>query len=123
MCCGSELNLNTEISSRLSPLPKNCFIAKQHNDELNTAAPKPSVDFTDTGVKVDSFFITPDNRIAVRKPDLLGKGDYEYYITRSAVEDERIRSAIQIRDTLTHLIAPKLMIIPARAPWIRYDSR
>ncbi|EDX9540767.1 helicase [Salmonella enterica] len=99
------LNLNTEISSRLSPLPKNCFIAKQHNDELNTAAPKPSVDFTDTGVKVDSFFITPDNRIAVRKPDLLGKGDYEYYITRSAVEDERIRSAIQIRDTLTHLIA------------------
>ncbi|HAG5135221.1 TPA: hypothetical protein G8555_004535, partial [Salmonella enterica] len=99
------LNLNTEISSRLSPLPKNCFIAKQHNDELNTAAPKPFVDFTDTGVKVDSFFITPDNRIAVRKPDLLGKGDYEYYITRSAVEDERIRSAIQIRGTLTHLIA------------------
>lgn len=100
-----DLNLNTEITSRLSPLPKNCFITKQRNDELNTVSSKVSVNFTDTGVKVDSFFITPDNRIAVRKPDLLGNGDYVYYDTRSAVEDERIRSAIQIRDTLTHLIA------------------
>ncbi|EQA7187308.1 hypothetical protein ACX8X6_005825, partial [Escherichia coli] len=61
-----DLNLNTEITSRLSPLPKNCFITKQRNDELNTVSSKVSVNFTDTGVKVDSFFITPDNRIAVR---------------------------------------------------------
>ncbi|MFH2790792.1 SNF2-related protein [Enterobacter hormaechei] len=100
----SGLDLRAEINNRFSVLPRNCFTSRTTvaNDEVADA--RPEVDFTDTGIKVDSFFVTPDDKIGIRKPDMLGKGDYEYYAPRSTAENDRIRSAIKVRDTLMRLI-------------------
>lgn len=98
------LNLREEINRRLSSLPRNCFTAEATLPNQAVDAPQPEMDFTDTDIKVDGFFITPDDRIGIRKADMLGKGDYEYFLPRSTAENERIRSAIQIRDTLMRLI-------------------
>ncbi|EME1983905.1 hypothetical protein VWW30_004295, partial [Cronobacter sakazakii] len=90
--------------NRFSVLPRNCFTSKTTVADDEVADARPEVDFTDTGIKVDSFFVTPDDKIGIRKPDMLGKGDYEYYVPRSTAENDRIRSAIKIRDTLMRLI-------------------
>lgn len=100
----SGLNLRDEINTRLSALPRSSFSAIATLQKEIDDKPQPSMDFTDSGIKVDGFFITPDDRIGIRKPDMLGKGDYDYFLPRSTAENERIRSAIQIRDTLMRLI-------------------
>ena len=100
----SGIDLRAEINNRFSVLPRNCFTSKTTVADDEVADSRPEVDFTDTGIKVDSFFVTPDDKIGIRKPDMLGKGDYEYYVPRSTAENDRIRSAIKIRDTLMRLI-------------------
>jgi hypothetical protein len=82
----SGLDLRAEINNRFSVLPRNCFTSKTTVADDEVADARPEVDFTDTGIKVDSFFVTPDDKIGIRKPDMLGKGDYEYYVPRSTVQ-------------------------------------
>lgn len=100
----SGLNLKEEINTRLSALPRNSFSATAALQGNIDDKPQPPMDFTDSDIKVDGFFITPDDRIGIRKQDMLGKGDYEYFHPRSTAENERIRSAIQVRVTLMRLI-------------------
>lgn len=100
----ADIVMTDEINRRLNVLPRNCFNPAQREQLADMSENKPPVSFDGTSIKVDSFFITPDNRIGIRKPDLLGNGDYDYVDTRSSAEDERIRSAIEIRDTLVKLI-------------------
>lgn len=102
-----DLNIQTEIEERLAHLPSNIFFSRpvHHNDSLTDTIARDRIDFTDSNIKVDAFFITPSNRVAVRQLDMLGAGAYAFVDTKSAKDEERIRSAIKIRDTLNQLIA------------------
>lgn len=98
------IDLHAEINNRLAVLPRNVFRPREPQHLELAQKEKPPVDFTDSPVRVDSFFITPDSRIGIRKPDMIGQGNYGYFEPRSVAEDERIRSAIELRDTLLQLI-------------------
>ncbi|MEQ1965695.1 helicase-related protein [Xenorhabdus nematophila] len=102
---GPELgDIKTEIIKRLDALPHNVFVNEnfviQEQDE-----DKPDVDFTDTVIKPDSFFITPNDRLAVRLEDIMGRQAYDYVNAANDTVEKRIRSAIDIRNSLYNLIS------------------
>jgi len=98
-----DTGLLNAIEQRLSALPKDIAIA--NNDlPIDDAAENVEVNFDNTFVKIDSYFKLPENQIAVRTADVMGKPTYRLHQSKNKTEDQRISSAIDIRDTVYTLI-------------------
>ncbi|HFE3442943.1 TPA: SNF2-related protein [Klebsiella aerogenes] len=98
-----NLDIGQALVERLSALPQNVYVPADPFTESLQAEQKLKIPAPE-GVTVGSFFVTPDERVARRLPDLMDEFDYEYVETRSEKDVERIISALAIRDTVKKLI-------------------
>lgn len=98
-------NLALAIAERLSVLPVNGYTpARNSGERVDSSAPeKPSLVLPDA-LKVGSFFLVPDGRIARRLPDLLADHDYVVIEPKNERAGERIKGMIQIREALRDLM-------------------
>ena len=92
------------IERRLAVLPQGVYrpaappgaAGGNDNDE-------PALTLPDT-LKVGSFFIAPNKRLARRLPDVLDEHDYAYVEPKTERAAERIKGLIGLRDTLRDLM-------------------
>lgn len=105
---GPGLDLVSAIEQRITALPQGILIAtKANNHQLGKHSEindKPELIIPES-TKIGSYFITQNNRIARRLPDVLDKHDYEYYAeTQNDRTGMRIRGMVRLRETLRELM-------------------
>lgn len=97
-----DVRLDEAIAQRLQVLPEGIYIPVQQQESLIAADDKPTLELPET-LKVGSFFVTPDNRLARRLPDVLDRSDYEYVEVKNERAEQRVRGMVIIRDNLRQL--------------------
>ncbi len=97
------IDLATAIAERIRHLPENIYAPVAAGNDVHLAADKPAINLPDT-VKVGSFFVTPNGRIARRLPNLLDQADYIYVEVQTERAAERIKGMIHIKGALRQLM-------------------
>ncbi|MHC8347779.1 Eco57I restriction-modification methylase domain-containing protein, partial [Pseudomonas sp. RT6P73] len=98
-------NLALAIAERLSVLPVNGYTpARNPGERVNSDAPEKPALVLPSALKVGSFFLIPDGRIARRLPDLLADHDYVVIEPKNERAGERVKGMIQIREALRDLM-------------------
>jgi N12 class adenine-specific DNA methylase/predicted RNA methylase len=98
-----DADLATAIEQRLEALPKSVYRAAEREADHPVQETKPDIEIPET-LKVNSYFIAPDGRIAKRLPDVLNKRDYAFIEPKNERAAERIKGMIHLRDTLRELM-------------------
>lgn len=98
------MDLASAIEQRIAALPQNVYrSAAPANAEDERREDKPQLTLPDT-LKLGSFFITPNDRLAHRLPDILDQHDYAYVDTKSERVGERIKGMVRLREALRELM-------------------
>lgn len=90
-------NLADAIAQRLHALPENIYRTRAElgiPGNVIEDSDKPRLDLEH--VMVGGFFVTPDDRLAVRKADVFDRHDYEYHKLKNKAEEVRIRGMLKI---------------------------
>ncbi len=97
-------NLAFAIASRVAALPQDIYRpAATQAVSGETPADKPALTLPDT-LKIGSYFVAPNGRLARRRPDVLDAHDYVYIDPRNERAGERIKAMVQLRDALRDLM-------------------
>jgi N12 class adenine-specific DNA methylase/predicted RNA methylase len=95
-------DLADAIERRLSALPEKVYSAAEASDPDDTT--KPVLTLADS-LKVGSFFVTPEGRLARRLPDLVDKHDYAFVDNKGERACDRIKALVEVRDVLRSLMS------------------
>jgi N12 class adenine-specific DNA methylase/predicted RNA methylase len=63
-------------------------------------------------LKIGSFFLAPNGKLAKRLPDVLDKHNYEYHESRNARAEERAIGMVGVRDAMRALMDAELTDLP-----------
>lgn len=98
------VDLADAIERRLQALPAGVY---RPADDAATATDhgedKPALTLPDT-LKVGSFFVAPNGRLARRLPDILDEHDYAYVEPKNERAGARIKGMVQVREALRDLM-------------------
>lgn len=95
--------LAAEISQRLEFLPRNIYQSRQ--SVISLAPQKNATDLEKcASLKTGSLFITVNGKIGRKLPSVLDKADFDIYQPTSQIAEQRIKSLIPFRDTLSALM-------------------
>lgn len=102
------------IKKRLEMLPANIYkvedLQYQNLNEFFDVENKPYLELP-SDLKVGSYFVTPDGKIAARDPDEIGKSKYSYVPVKNQIQEQRIKGMIKIRDTLRELMSEERLAV------------
>jgi len=104
-------NLESDLAAALRILPENVYSAVKQELQADTAEEKPELTLPET-LKVGSYFVTPDGKLARRLCDVLEKHDYAFVDPRNEKAGERIRGMVRVRDVLRELMRAELDDLP-----------
>ena len=96
-------DLASAFAARLEILPKAIY-RERAGAAAQGREDKAALRLPDS-LKVGAFFLTPEDRLARRLPDLVAQHDYVHVDGKSARTCERIRGMIEIRDQLRGLLS------------------
>lgn len=95
------------INQRLEKLPINIYQEPdpryRNLNEFFDSKNKPELELP-PDLKVGSYFVTPDGKIAARDPDEIGKSKYSFVPVKNQIQEQRIKGMIKIRDVLRELM-------------------
>ncbi|QTF59154.1 DEAD/DEAH box helicase family protein (plasmid) [Stutzerimonas frequens] len=97
------VDLKDAIAARLQVLPMNAYTSARAQISHEAAPEKAQVVLPDT-LKIGSFFLAPNGRIARRLPDVLDQHDYVEVTPKNERAGERIKGMIKIREALRDLM-------------------
>ncbi|CAG9260920.1 Helicase domain protein [Burkholderia diffusa] len=98
------LDLASAIAQRLQSLPENIYRpADVDGRSVANGFDKPVLTLPDS-LKIGSYFVTPNGRLARRNPDILEEHDYTYLEPKNPRVGDRIKGMIQLRDTVRKLM-------------------
>ena len=102
------LDLGHEIEKRLEVLPRNIFVPQAENAE-NAVAARCNEEFLASSyfqsLKMGALCVEPQSRkIAFKTAGDYGSGDYDFLPVKNDTARQRLKSMIQIRDSLRELI-------------------
>ena len=99
----ADTDLAAAIEQRLGVLPLGIYRAAERQADSTTREIKPDLEMSEA-LKIGSYFIAPDGRIAQRLPDVLDKRDYDFIEPKNERAAERIKGMIHLRDTLREMM-------------------
>jgi N12 class adenine-specific DNA methylase/predicted RNA methylase len=99
---GTDLSVALPVRL-IAVLPKNVYSPAASDAVAPAEADKPALAIP-AGVKIGSFFLAPDGKLARRLPDVLDKQDYVYLDSGNVRGADRIKGMILVRDALRDLM-------------------
>jgi len=103
--------LDEALTRALEALPERTYRAVDTRPGRGEETP-PELELPDA-LKVGSFFVAPNGKLARRLPDVLDAHSYEYVDLKNAKAGDRIIGMIEIRDALRALMNAELSDVPA----------